>query len=187
MKMGCSPLPVRPDLPGQRPSARQHPQTRHPGKAAVYGPEIHRQRHPYGDHAPGKDHRSEVFGPVVHWLRDFRSVVMGVALMPTPTGNSTRAEPGGPGSADLLSWLTDRSARHSLEVSRVPLAEVPNWITNGTSIRPVRGGGFSIVGVDVRAGTREVASWSQPLAPSAQGSKIAEIISPGVGVCPAIL
>ncbi|MFE6385795.1 NDP-hexose 2,3-dehydratase family protein [Nocardiopsis dassonvillei] len=96
---------------------------------------------------------------------DARSVLAG---WPEPGG--APAEPGGPGSVDLLSWLTDRRTHHRLDVTRIPLAAVEDWTTDGDSIRPVSGNRFSVVGVDVRAGTREVARWSQPLlAPSGQG------------------
>lgn len=87
-----------------------------------------------------------------------------------PGPGESLVEPGGPGAVDLLSWLTGHRVRHRLDVTRLPLAEVPDWTFDGEAVRPVGGGRFSVIGVDVRAGTREVAGWSQPLlAPSAPG------------------
>ncbi|MDA3645746.1 NDP-hexose 2,3-dehydratase family protein [Saccharopolyspora indica] len=65
--------------------------------------------------------------------------------------------------AGLLSWFTECKARYQLSRRTVPLAELPRWSLTGGEIRHDEQRHFSVVGVDVRATNREVASWSQPM------------------------
>ncbi|WP_069814245.1 NDP-hexose 2,3-dehydratase family protein [Streptomyces sp. TP-A0874] len=70
----------------------------------------------------------------------------------------------------LLSWLTEARAERRLERSRIPLSQLDDWIVDHERISHRSGRYFSVIGVDVRAGNREVTSWSQPmLAPSSRG------------------
>ncbi|MEU4349623.1 NDP-hexose 2,3-dehydratase family protein [Streptomyces sp. NPDC023838] len=72
--------------------------------------------------------------------------------------------------ATLLSRFTALKSRRQLTRRRIPLREVAGW--HRTADRVVHDGGryFSVLGVDVEAGDREVPSWSQPLlAPASRG------------------
>ncbi|WP_344679053.1 NDP-hexose 2,3-dehydratase family protein, partial [Saccharopolyspora taberi] len=81
--------------------------------------------------------------------------------------------PGAPSrhrSEELRSWLTEAKTRYRLERTRVPLNSVPSWIRERDEVSHEFGRYFSVVGVDVEAGSREVASWSQPMiAPRSMG------------------
>ncbi len=70
----------------------------------------------------------------------------------------------------LLSWFTEMKAKRSLSQRTVPLATVAHWRYADGEIRHDSGRYFSIVGVNVRASSREVAKWSQPmLKPAGRG------------------
>lgn len=63
---------------------------------------------------------------------------------------------------EVISWFTEQLVRYELAVQRVPLAELEGWTVGKWEIaRSDRF--FSVIGVHVEAGTREVARWSQPL------------------------
>jgi dTDP-4-dehydro-6-deoxy-alpha-D-glucopyranose 2,3-dehydratase len=71
---------------------------------------------------------------------------------------------------DAISWLTVNKARCELVQQRIPLDEVAGWHRTEDEIGQVDGEFFKVVAVDVRAASREVSSWSQPLlAPVAPG------------------
>jgi oxidase EvaA len=73
-------------------------------------------------------------------------------------------------TARLLSRFTAIKSRRSLVRSRIPLREVTGWHRTPDRIVHDEGRYFSILGVDVEAGDREVAAWSQPLLkPASQG------------------
>jgi dTDP-4-dehydro-6-deoxy-alpha-D-glucopyranose 2,3-dehydratase len=64
---------------------------------------------------------------------------------------------------ELLSWFIDRRVECSVDVGLVPLAGLPGWeATPDEIVRPDRRF-FRVVAVDVRAGSREVPGWGQPL------------------------
>ncbi|MGC9543277.1 NDP-hexose 2,3-dehydratase family protein [Streptomyces sp. UG1] len=79
----------------------------------------------------------------------------------------------GPGrhtEAEILSWFTEMKTRNELRARLTPLAGVKGWRRTGDAIEREDGGRFRIVAVRVRAGNREVTSWTQPLlAPCEQG------------------
>ncbi|MFJ4342465.1 NDP-hexose 2,3-dehydratase family protein [Streptomyces sp. NPDC088915] len=64
---------------------------------------------------------------------------------------------------ELLSRFTEERSRHELTAHRVPLADLPGWSRGPWSVTHEDGRYFGVVGVHVRAGSREVAQWSQPL------------------------
>jgi oxidase EvaA len=64
---------------------------------------------------------------------------------------------------ELLSWFTSERARHDLVAERMPLHRVPGWSRGAWSIDHEEGRYFSVVAVSVRAGSREVSGWTQPL------------------------
>jgi oxidase EvaA len=64
---------------------------------------------------------------------------------------------------ELLSWFTAVRSRRHIEATRIPLAEVSDWVRGDWSIEHVDERYFRIAAVAVEAGNREVTSWSQPL------------------------
>ncbi|UNT00813.1 NDP-hexose 2,3-dehydratase family protein [Streptomyces tubbatahanensis] len=64
---------------------------------------------------------------------------------------------------ELLHWFTDRTARHDLRTERVPLAGIEGWRRTPEAISHAQGRYFSVIGARVRAGSREVREWTQPL------------------------
>lgn len=64
---------------------------------------------------------------------------------------------------ELLSWFTGVRSDHDTEAALLPLGEVPGWRRTEDEIVREDGLHFRVVGVDVRAGSREVGGWSQPL------------------------
>ncbi|MGW2013519.1 NDP-hexose 2,3-dehydratase family protein [Streptomyces sp. NPDC001927] len=64
---------------------------------------------------------------------------------------------------DLLSWFTAERARHDVHAERIPLAEVHGWHRGPSSIDHEDGRYFRVIALDVRAGSREVSGWTQPL------------------------
>jgi oxidase EvaA len=70
----------------------------------------------------------------------------------------------------ILSWLTEIKSVCDWRVASIPLAEVAHWSRSADEIADDAGRSFSIIGVRVAAGNREVSSWAQPLlAPRRQG------------------
>lgn len=66
-------------------------------------------------------------------------------------------------TADVLSWLTGLRTERQVVCERIPLRGTANWHRSADSIAHDSGGFFSVVAVDVHAGGREVAAWTQPM------------------------
>jgi dTDP-4-dehydro-6-deoxy-alpha-D-glucopyranose 2,3-dehydratase len=66
-------------------------------------------------------------------------------------------------TAELLSWFTALRAECDLMVTRVPLHELPGWHRDEMAISRSDNQFFRVVAIDVRAGGREVGSWTQPM------------------------
>lgn len=83
------------------------------------------------------------------------------------------ARPGAPAlheMTDVYSWLTEIRAQRRLDRVQVPLRRAPGWEYGEDRIRHESGRYFSVIGVDVKADSREVGSWSQPMIqPSSRG------------------
>lgn len=98
---------------------------------------------------------------------DTRTVLSGLTLL--GVGRVVDGE-GRFSTNELLSWFTDMKARHTLDRKLAPLSGLPDWKQTHDEISHVDGAYFSIIGVDVRASSREVARWAQPmLAPTGTG------------------
>jgi oxidase EvaA len=63
----------------------------------------------------------------------------------------------------LVSWLTEIRARGAVQARPVPLANLPGWVQDDSTVRHETGLHFSVVGVAAQAHNREVTSWYQPL------------------------
>ena len=62
----------------------------------------------------------------------------------------------------VISWYTDQKVKYELQVNKIPLSCLKDWkITDDKIYNNERF--FSVMCVSVKAGTREVTSWSQPL------------------------
>jgi len=83
---------------------------------------------------------------------------------------------------DLISWVTHMKTYFELSATCIPLKNVENWLFDGVQIRHKSGKYFSVVGVDVHASNREVASWQQPLIESSKGGVLAFICQKKKGV-----
>lgn len=64
---------------------------------------------------------------------------------------------------ELLSWFAVERSRNDVRAELLPLAGIPGWKRGDSSIDHVEGRYFSVAAVRVQAGSREVASWTQPL------------------------
>ncbi|MEQ3550172.1 NDP-hexose 2,3-dehydratase family protein [Pseudonocardia nematodicida] len=74
------------------------------------------------------------------------------------SGATTRHEP-----AEILSWITDARTRHEIVATPVPLNQLERWVRRDGEISHEQGRHFRVVGIDVRAGGREVKRWAQPM------------------------
>jgi len=79
------------------------------------------------------------------------------------------------GMGSIISWLTHLKTHYELKANCVTLKDVKNWIYDGEQIRHKDGKFFSVIGVSVQAGNREVGSWQQPLIESCKGGVLAFI------------
>ena len=64
---------------------------------------------------------------------------------------------------DLQHWLTQLRSTHFLDVERRPLNALTNWTVDEMSIHHNSAPYFSVIGVSVETGAREVQRWQQPL------------------------
>ncbi len=76
----------------------------------------------------------------------------------------------------IISWITHKKAVYGLDVERIPLRSVKHWVVGDSEIYHERRKYFSVIGVNVEIGNREVKSWDQPIIKSAQEGIIAFII-----------
>ncbi|QEU97856.1 NDP-hexose 2,3-dehydratase family protein [Streptomyces kanamyceticus] len=84
---------------------------------------------------------------------------------------------------ELLNWITDTRTRTDIHTERIPLDGLDGWRRTPASITHESGRFFSVIGVDVAAGGREVAHWTQPMVrPEGQG-----VIALLVGVIDGVL
>jgi len=83
---------------------------------------------------------------------------------------------------EIISWITSLKSKYELEVEKVPLNTLKEWVISETRIHHNQNKYFSILAANVHIGNREVVSWSQPLVESAQEGLIAFIIKKINGV-----
>lgn len=81
-------------------------------------------------------------------------------------GGARGARGGGRGvhtTTEVLSWITAQQAEREVRNTCIPLAEVKSWYRTDHELRHELGLYFSVIGVDVVDGSREVNAWAQPL------------------------
>lgn len=72
----------------------------------------------------------------------------------------------------ITSWMTGLKSRYDLSVTSKPLKSMTDWGFDGISINHKENKYFSVIGVNVEIGNREVVSWDQPMIkPSQEGSQ----------------
>ncbi|OKI84078.1 NDP-hexose 2,3-dehydratase family protein [Streptomyces sp. CB02414] len=84
--------------------------------------------------------------------------------------------------AEAMTWLIDQKERYTLEVRRVGLSELDEWIADEESIRHRDGDFFRVVGLSVAASSREVGRWSQPMLEPVPGNLVAFLCRRRAGV-----
>jgi oxidase EvaA len=82
----------------------------------------------------------------------------------------------------ITSWLTGLKSRYELRVTSKPLKSMIDWGFDGISINHKDNKYFSVIGVNVEIGNREVVSWDQPMIKPAQEGIIAFIVKSINGV-----
>jgi oxidase EvaA len=82
----------------------------------------------------------------------------------------------GDGDAEVaaaLTWLIDQKAKYTLDVRRIPLDDMDEWVRSRDMIRHRDDRHFRIVGMSVTATSREVSAWSQPMLEPTPGNVVA--------------
>lgn len=83
---------------------------------------------------------------------------------------------------EIISWITELKSKYELNVRKVNLSSVRGWLSDGAEIKHEKGKYFSVIGVGVQIGNREVLSWDQPMIKPAQEGLIAFIVKEIEGV-----
>lgn len=63
---------------------------------------------------------------------------------------------------DIISWYTNQKMKHEVVVTKKPLCQLSGWVFDGNEIKN-SDRFFSVIGVKISAGSREVNHWMQPL------------------------
>jgi oxidase EvaA len=69
---------------------------------------------------------------------------------------------------NIITFLTHKKSIYDLEVNKVPINSLKNWIVRDNEIAHLDDKFFKIIAVDVEIGNREVVNWSQPMVEPAQ-------------------
>jgi len=64
---------------------------------------------------------------------------------------------------NIITFFTHLKSIYDLEVSRIPLSNIKDWVINETEIHHKDHKFFKVIAVDVEIGNREVVKWSQPM------------------------
>ncbi|MEU5191600.1 NDP-hexose 2,3-dehydratase family protein [Streptomyces klenkii] len=81
-----------------------------------------------------------------------------------------------------MTWLIDQKAKFSLDVRRISLCGMDEWVCGTDSIRHREDRYFRIVGLSVAATSREVNTWFQPMLEPTSGNFVALICQRRSGV-----
>lgn len=82
----------------------------------------------------------------------------------------------------ILSWVTNLKSSYELNVKRLPLKQVHDWVEIDGEIRRPDGKYFSVIGVNVTIENREILNWDQPMIKPSQEGLIAFIVRPINGI-----
>jgi len=82
----------------------------------------------------------------------------------------------------IASWITGLKSKFELDVNLIPLKNVKEWKYDGISYNHEEKKYFSVIGLKVEIGNREVALWDQPMISPVQEGLIAFIVKEINGV-----
>jgi len=82
----------------------------------------------------------------------------------------------------IISWITNLKSQYDLKVTQTPLRNVNGWEYDGLTINHKDLKYFSVIGVNVEIGNREVTSWDQPMIKPTQEGILAFIVKEIKGV-----
>jgi dTDP-4-dehydro-6-deoxy-alpha-D-glucopyranose 2,3-dehydratase len=82
----------------------------------------------------------------------------------------------------IISWITNLKFRYELNVGSKDIKKLRQWLFDGNTIFHETKKYFTVIGVDVQIGNREVINWDQPMIKPAQEGIIAFIIKKINGV-----
>lgn len=68
----------------------------------------------------------------------------------------------------IIQWLTSLKFKFELNVEKIGLSEMNGWTYDGNVVEHEDKKYFSVIGIDVSIGNREVTHWDQPMVKSAQ-------------------
>ena len=83
---------------------------------------------------------------------------------------------------EIIAWFTELKCNYDLNIEKIPLSEVDDWIIDEYEIRHKDNKYFKVIATEVEISNREVAKWMQPLVQPAQEGLIAFIIKKINGV-----
>lgn len=83
---------------------------------------------------------------------------------------------------DIVSWITQLKTQYELSVEKIPLNKVAGWSQKNGEIFHKDRKYFSVIGVRVLIGNREVESWDQPMIKPSQEGLIGFIVKAINGV-----
>lgn len=64
---------------------------------------------------------------------------------------------------EIILFITDLKCKYELDVKKVPLSELKNWVIDKHTIHHNENKYFEIIATNIQIGNREVVNWSQPM------------------------
>ncbi len=68
----------------------------------------------------------------------------------------------------IIKWITSLKFKYELNVKKITIPEINNWIYDGDTLHHEMNKYFSVIGVNIKIENREVVSWNQPMVKPAQ-------------------
>src|SRR5690606_8049856 len=62
---------------------------------------------------------------------------------------------------EIILFITELKCRYELEVKKVPLSKLKNWVIDDYTIHHAENKYFEIIATNIQIGNREVVNWSQ--------------------------
>lgn len=84
--------------------------------------------------------------------------------------------------AAAMTWLIEQKSRFNLDVKRIDLGAMTDWVYEEGGFRHLENRYFRFVGMSVTAASREVATWSQPMLEPVPGNIVAFLCQRRAGV-----
>lgn len=64
---------------------------------------------------------------------------------------------------EIILFITELKCKYELEVKKISLSELKNWVTDNHTIHHIENKYFEIIAANIQIGNREVVSWTQPM------------------------